>query len=407
MLIITEGQIIEVHLASSSLSGPEDTWAAFYVLESTLLPDASLSLLVRFLGVEVDVLAETSADEFNPGPKRLHLCISRPCVDPSDEPKLHVTKIRVWAEADFVQAQLYVKDTMLKMIPAWQKLIKSGRGKGAKPGESGKETKEPQKKRRGDGQAKPKATPKRGGPPRKRRDPKADTPKERGATDKKGMTEEKKAELRARLRKARSDLLKAGDPTIDVSDVEDSPSHGSEAEESESEQEVFNPTSTRRMSNAKEKKKKRRRDKGTTRGNRGAGLTPGTLLSRMKTPLAIGGQAEDPAELEAENDGTSRSWRTQLALKAVEQAHLGTKKKKGKKSKSPTKRISKLLAKVLSSRSESSTKKKKKKKRKRTLKNGAIESCSTSSSSYSEESIEEKSEEELEAPLRRRSKERP
>lgn len=119
------------------------------------------------------------ADEFNPGPKRLHLCISRPCVDPSDEPKLHVTKIRVWAEADFVQAQLYVKDTMLKMIPAWKKLIKSGRGKGAKPGESGKETKEPQKKRRGDGQAKPKATPKRGGPPRKRRDPKADTPKER------------------------------------------------------------------------------------------------------------------------------------------------------------------------------------------------------------------------------------
>eukprot|EP00434_Breviolum_minutum_P044049 symbB.v1.2.039303.t1/scaffold6471.1/size17862/1 len=145
----------------------------------TLLPDASLSLLVRFLGVEVDVLAETLADEFNPGPKRLHLCISRPCVDPSDEPKLHVTKIRVWAEADFVQAQLYVKDTMLKMIPAWQKLIKSGRGKGAKPGESGKETKEPQKKRRGDGQAKPKATPKRGGPPRKRRDPKADSPKER------------------------------------------------------------------------------------------------------------------------------------------------------------------------------------------------------------------------------------
>lgn len=59
MLIITEGQIIEVHLASSSMSGPEDTWAAFYVLESTLLPDASLSLLVRFLGVEVDVLAET------------------------------------------------------------------------------------------------------------------------------------------------------------------------------------------------------------------------------------------------------------------------------------------------------------------------------------------------------------
>ena len=166
------------------MSGPEDTWAAFYVLESTLLPDASLSLLVRFLGVEVDVLAETLADEFNPGPKRLHLCISRPCVDPSDEPKLHVTRIRVWAEADFVQAQLYVKDTMLKMIPAWKKLIKSGRGKGAKPGESGKETKEPQKKRRGDGQAKPKATPKRGGPPRKRRDPKADTPKERGATDK-------------------------------------------------------------------------------------------------------------------------------------------------------------------------------------------------------------------------------
>ena len=34
---------------------------------------------------------------FNPGPCRIHLCLSRPCVDLGEDEKLHATRIRVWS----------------------------------------------------------------------------------------------------------------------------------------------------------------------------------------------------------------------------------------------------------------------------------------------------------------------
>ena len=401
---VTEGQIIEVNLPSSSVACSEETWAACFVIESVLLPDSSLAILCRFLGCEDDAIATELARHFNPGPRRIHLCLSRPCLDLSDDEKLHATRIRVWSVGDFSQGQLYVKDSMMKMIPGWRKLLKPGQALGEKPAEVKDVRKPPASRRRVDPTPKGSGAPKDVAKPRRKRETKPKEPKDGAGGDDKAMTEAKKIELRARLRRARSDLLKDGDPSFPISDGEDCQSVGSSAEDSDSGQGSLTGSKTKKKKEKKDKKKKPSSKK--ERKDRSAGLTPGTLLTRLKTPLAIGDLGVEQKELEDQNESTSKSWRTQLALKAVEQAGLGKKKKKKKKSKSSTEKVSKLLARLLTSKEDRSSKKKKKK-RKRTLTNGVIESYSTSSSSSSEESIEEKSDEELEAPLRRKSKERP
>lgn len=168
LVTVTEGQIIEVHMGSSPLASPDEVWAAFYVLESSLLTDGSIVLLVRFLGCELDSIGDALARSFNPGPGRIHLCTSRPCLDASEEEKLHVTRIRLWTESDFLQGENYAKENLVKMIPAWKKLIK---GRDKPPREPSVEKKDPPKRRRGNGTPKPKATPK--APSRSRRKPPA------------------------------------------------------------------------------------------------------------------------------------------------------------------------------------------------------------------------------------------
>ena len=406
VISVTIGQIIEVYLPSSSVACVEETWAAFYVLEASLLPDSSLGLLCRFLGCEDDNIAEDLAKLFNPGPCRIHLCLSRPCLDLGEDEKLHATRIRVWSVSDFSHGQLYVKENMMKMIPGWRKLLRPAPPPGEKPAgpQEEKDGKKPAAtRRRGEPTPKGSAAPKSSEKPKRKRDPKPKEPEPDAGKDGKTLTEAKKSELRARLRKARSDLLKDGDPSIPVSDDGEFQLSGSNAEGSDSARESLEEKREKKRKDKQDKKNKVPKKK--EKKDRSAGLTPGTLLTRLKAPLAIGDRGMEQKELEDLNDSTSKSWRAQLALKAVEQAGLGKKKKK-RKSKSSTEKVSKLLARLLTSK-EDRTSRKKKKKRKRTLKSGVIESYSTSSSNCSEESIEEQSDEELEAPLRKKSKERP
>ena len=286
----------------------------------------------------------------------------------------------------------------MKMISGWRKLLRPGPPAGEKPAEprEEKESKKPAAtRRRGEPTPKGSAAPKSSEKPKRKRESKPKEPEPDAGKDGKTLTEAKKSELRARLRKARSDLLKDGDPSFPVSDDGEYQPSGSNVEGSDSAQE-----SLEEKQEKKRKDKKDKKNKVSEKKDRSAGLTPGTLLTRLKTPLAIGDLGMEQKELEDLNESTSKSWRAQLALKAVEQAGLGK-----KKTKSSTEKVSKLLARLLTSKEDRASRKKKK--RKRTLKNGVIESYSTSSSNYSEESIEEKSDEELEAPLRKKSKERP
>ncbi|CAL1169365.1 unnamed protein product [Cladocopium goreaui] len=139
-------------------------------------------------------------------------------------------------------------------------------------------------------------------------------------------------------------------------------------------------------------------------------LGTGTTLPTLRPPALRRGDGarvegvEDPSAI---RDISTKSWSGQLALKALEVTNQEAKKKKKKKSKHPGKEMAEALAKILTQ--DGKKKKKKKKKRKRTvLADGTIRSYSASSSASSDsEEKKDESETDLEAPVKKRSRDKP
>ena len=138
-------------------------------------------------------------------------------------------------------------------------------------------------------------------------------------------------------------------------------------------------------------------------------LVTGTKLGTPKaaaTLLAIGGRTSREEMPEDISGITSKSLSGQLILRAMQKTKerkAVQKKKKSKKDKEST--MVKLLTKILTSKDSSKDKKKKKKKRK--MVGGVIVSSSGSSSDTSETEDVDHSESDLEAPLRKKSRDKP
>lgn len=126
------------------------------------------------------------------------------------------------------------------------------------------------------------------------------------------------------------------------------------------------------------------------------------MMSRKRSPplLALGDSS----------DITSKSLRNPLVAQALSSSS-SKKKKKKKKTKGPVKELTKALtALVTGLKGDGGEEKKRKKKHRRVVRNGVIESISDSSSedlSSEQEDVSAKSDSECEAPLRRKSQQRP
>ena len=385
---LQRGQILEVYFSGTNFVVQSDSWGAFLITDVAHLPDGSVVVSVKFMGAEDPDVAEACLPVFNQEGRKIHLCLSRPCMDSSEEEKLHVTRIRIWTLEGFRECD-YIPDDVWKEVEKWLK----GKKKSPKAveGDSPKEERsrakgrnpvipEPKKGRKTPApgsiaRAKPKAT------STSRRKKPAEVDQEDGG-DGSGasLTEKKKEELRERLKKIRTTLTKGGAP----------PDKPTSTDEEESFQLVG--SSPERSPCALED-----------------ALTSGAGLEVARKELA---KADAPRKSALKKRGgedtkgsSSRSLRNQLAQRALEVAKAKTKrKKKEKKEKdSDVKKLSHMLSKILTKGSGD----KKKKKKKRRLKSGVIETCSDSSSNTSEDSEKASSDEDLEAPVKKKSRDHP
>ncbi len=388
---LLRGQVVEVFFAASSFQVQSESWGAFLVTNVANLLDGSILADVKFVGSEDSDVFDAAVPLFNQSKRRLHLCLTRPCVDPTDEEKLHVTRVRLWTLSGFRGCD-YITDEMWLKLDEWIQELSPPPGARGELGE-----KAPKSRRKPKDVENP--APKRVRTPRTTTTPTAPrskakpdgasstrrTPKSRAEEVDDGageaLTEEKKQALRDKLKKIRGVLTKGGDPTEKVSSEED-------------------PEGFQLVGSSPEKSPCALEDMLTS----GTGLDcPKTGLEKSETRRK--GALRRKAE-EVTKGSSSKSLRKQLAQRAVEVAEQRTRKKKDKKEgSSDVKKLShNMLTKILTKGSESSSKKGRKK---RKLKNGVIETCSGCSSESTEESDKASSEEDLEAPIKKKSRDHP
>lgn len=356
------GMVLEVHLGQTTLPVEAETWAAFLILATSNETDGSHTLTCRLLGCkDAEIQAALRGDQCA-GDVALHLCLSRPCA-PTREMEantIHVTRARLWRWTIF-------KDTGYLPPDAGEvvkELLKADRGR--RPKAAAKE--KPVKGERAKG--------------RSPKPPKPKTPPESG------LTPAMKAALRDKLSSVRT-KLKPGAKAA-----------GSKKKEKEILEDLEPVEDIEEISEDREASSER--------------LGTGTKLPTPKvatTPQAIGDRSDHKGKPKAISGVTSTSLSGQLVLRAAQKTQerkAMKKRKKSKKDKEST--VVKLLSKILMGKTTSSGKTSSRKKKRR-LVDGVIVSCSGSSSNTSEsgedEEEEEGSESDLEAPLRKKSRDKP
>ena len=354
------GAVIEVYMPTSSDQTPGDDWAAFYIMQVTILADSALFLQTHYLGcTDPDVGASLVMRE-GTGRTPIHMCLSRPCIEVEPMDALHVTTLRMWSAASFKDRCDYVVGPMWKKMAAWEKELAkppkparkaAGGPPGEPPGVAGKAAATPKRKRRAPGE---------------------------GAGDGRTVSDPVRAALREKLEKAKKKKSSGDAPPESPERIEDSESLSDESD----------------LSAEAEK------------------LTTGLELSGVRPPALRRGNGKEIKPLEdqpATRDISTKSLRGQLTQRAVQMVQDQKRQKAKRKSKRGSKDVMSALAKILTkSASQKKDKKRKKRKKKRTLADGTIVSCSASSTdSSSDEEEKEDSESDLEAPLKKRSRDKP
>eukprot|EP00435_Cladocopium_sp_Y103_P052662 s868_g16.t1 len=387
------GTVIEVQLAGTQLPVTEELWGAFFIMEVEHMMDGSIYLQANFMGAEGDgtsALIEIHWGGFN-GP--LHLCVSRPCVEVPEEGRgpgsIHVTVLRLWTIANF-EAD-YVTDEVWGNVKKWQAALKRKAAPKRTPRKPA--MKQPPK---GAG-TKPRAREEK--PKSEEKDKtkrsKADREKAREA----GLTEEQRDKLKARLKDIRRKHHEVGEedePEEVPSDSEEVGSSG--AEEGSSGYAPTEPLAT--GANMKEipKKSHGRVSKGPT--------------EKVGAVVPYKGS----------NDASTKTWSGQLAQQALAVSRARTsdqKKRKKTRGGGALHALKDALRSIVGKddkdrkdKKEKKDKKKKKKdkKRRRRIENGVIRSSSDSSGSTSTEKEDEEDESstsDLEAPMKKKSREKP
>lgn len=354
------GTVIEIYMPTSSDQTPGDDWAAFFIMQVAILADSTLMLQTHYLGcTDPDVGASLVIREGN-GLSPVHMCLSRPCIEVEPMDALHVTTLRMWSAASFKDRCDYVVAPMWKKMAAWEKELakpskparKAAGGTPREPsGVAGKAAATPKRKRRAPGEA---------------------------AGDGRAMPDSVRAALREKLEKAKKKKASGEAPPESPVRVEESESLSDDSDLSAEAEEL---TTGLELSEERHRALRRRRKK-------------------ESKPL------EDQPAIK---DISMKSLRGQLTQRAIQMIQDQKRQKAKRKSKKNSKDVVNVLAKILTkSTNQKKDKKDKKRKKKRTLADGTIVSCSGSSTdSSSEEEEKGDSESDLEAPLRKRSRDKP
>ena len=393
-LVPLTGQVVEVHMNSTSLTVQHDSWAGFFIDKVELQPGGSVTLHVRLIGAEDQTISGALASFSASGRFGIHLCRSRPCAEVGEEQegKLHVTRLKLFEFSEYIESADYVSATQKRLAKGWSRYLIKKKDEERLRGEVGRGTKP----------ALPKDIPT---PPdkkqRKVKTPKVVPPEEgrddptRGAA----LTEELKNQLKEKLKKVKSRVVpSAGKVATEIpSPTGEDSSSGQGSEDTDSVQEMpklsggtsLLPLPPVVLETARE-------------DHRDHALKKAKKLKKKK-------KSKDAPEQEDTKDTISKSARGQLVQRAVlaSRTRKATKKQKRKKTKGDSVRmLSDALTKILTK--SSSSKKTKRRKRYMTAE-GVIESCSDSSTntSASEEDEGTSSDQDLETPMRKRSRDRP
>ena len=407
------GQVIEVYSQYVGMGATDsEVWSAYLVKRVSNRLDGSSMLECHFLGsedvaVEPDFAADGSRVDTN-----IHLCLNHPCLGASQDlgPVLHVTRCRLWTRETFSVVNSYVPVEVMSELPSiLAPTIPETRGK--KPATPKVAATKRASRKTGDTAAKEKAKPPKDGkdskPARKTPQRKRSKPEEEHAKDAEAL---KRQKLRDKLREQRERLTGNEKPPAQVEEVTDS--------EEDLGTPSFAPSDHEDSTPALEDMGPKGRH-GLTSGDRLRASQPedGDAVLRGKVKMnkdARGRLSRRKPALEDIRTGGKKDVSKELIAKAVATAQVpGKTKKKAKKDKTGVQQLSVALSKILTqanaSGSSKDTKKKKKKRKVYLNEDGVIESCSQSSNdSWGEEpSDKESSGEEMEAPLRKKAKEKP
>ena len=434
VVALHRGDLVEVDLSSTNWEPVVEASAAFLVLDTITEADRSLSVEVKCVGCENPVTLVSLMEKM--GERGfIHLCITKPCVDPRGEGRftLHTTRAKFWKWSDFQMACFYLEGGAREVI---EKLVEEQRlpSEGERvPSVEDVPKKRPAARRPSKPKAtavKPAATPSRrakgGGvplagvtgdgakKPGKMAAKEQEKPIEEGEP-RKDVTPALRARLRSRLEEAKKKVGAGEEEAIRIGSEEEEDSSGG-----------FSPSSSNYAPEMTEL---------TT----GSGLLPRPpvlaiadgredgMKEKRKRKKEKGKKAHSSRKKEDRDLGTSivttSSWRGQLLEQAVQAARVGRSSKKKRREKSSKEegaaaKLTAALTEILGGdgdgkrprkeKKDKKRKKKKKKRRRRVRRDGVIESCSSSSystSEISEESIS--SDTDMETPIRKRSRDSP
>jgi len=116
-LVLNRGDVIEVHLPSTNLACTADVWAGFWVKQVLILGTGEYAAIVKSLGCSDPDWSKYLSGVFNRRKGAIHVCQSRPCAV-TEEFALHVTKLRVFTVAGF--ARPYMTHYTKRQIQKWE-----------------------------------------------------------------------------------------------------------------------------------------------------------------------------------------------------------------------------------------------------------------------------------------------
>ena len=371
------GQILEVDTERTSASVGAPGWAAFFIVEVANESDGSFLISARFMGAEDKAVKKELSSKFVRG-GRIHLCLSRPCIESRPLEALHVTKVRLWRWESFKETD-YLNRNIAHTVQRWQDEL-AGRAKEPR-------RKDPPALKEGEGV---KPMKKRGERPKKDHG---------GPPVGSGITPEMKEKLRSKLGDIRRKVRHtAGEPGLDGSEPEEGLPVVASSEASSCD---YVPTSPEEHPGLKT----------------GTAMVPTAtgVLATAGAPPGKSKKKKDDHGAKVTKGATTKSLSGQLiarALAATEKRREQRRKRKKKSKSSGSSALVSLLGKILtkekSEKDKKSKKKKEKKKKRRTLRDGVIVSCSSTSTELS--SFDEKtsdSDSDLEAPMKRKSRDHP
>lgn len=376
------GTVMEVSMQHTSIGSAGEEWAAFFITGVTACLDGSIDVTAQYLGCEDPSTGGILSSSFGQGGGKIHLCTVKPCIEFPNEVRgpevLHVTLLRLW-EAESFSAD-YLIDGAETLIKKWQSALAKD-----KPGKRPAARRAP-----GKGAAAKSA----GKTPRARKGEDKEEPAEKKEKKKEKtlgeITQAQKEKLKARLKDIRKKHHTVGDSAEEDTELLRSGSEGCGEDFAEDESSGYAPTEP---------------------------LDTGALMKDPPTGRRSKGHTGREDRIVPYKDTRGNTMRTlsdQLAQRAlaISRARGDADKKRRRKRSggSVIGALQKALGRATDKKKKKDKGSKKRKKRRRKLENGVIVSSSASSGESSDpEELEEEesSSSELEAPMKKRSREKP